>query len=86
MTERYEPIACAVYDVLEVAAMKQRRLTLTIDGKEQDILARDVYARGTEEFLDGIDPATGATLHLRLDRIERLYDHAENKTFIPKQC
>lgn len=86
MNQPYQPIACSVYDVLEVAAMKQRKLTLTIDGRQQDILARDVYARGKEEFLDGIDPATGVTLHIRLDRIERLYDPTEGKTYTPLQC
>ena len=86
MNQPYQPIACSVYDVLEVAAMKHRKLTLTIDGQEQDMLARDVYAHGKEEFLDGVDPATGVALHVRLDRIERLYDHTEEKTYTPLQC
>lgn len=75
-----------MYDVLEVAAMKRRTLTLTINGKEMTVLVNDVYARGKEEFLDGTDSVSGKPIRLRLDSIQRLHDHADGKTYIPQHC
>ena len=86
MSAEYKPIACDIYDIFEVAAMRKKRLILTVENKEQEILITDVYAKGTEEFLDGIDPATNASLHIRLDKIQKVFDPAENKSYIPIQC
>jgi transcriptional antiterminator Rof (Rho-off) len=86
MTDSYKPIACALYDIFEIAAMRKQRLVLSIDGREQDILVHDVYAKGAEEFLDGIDPTSKAPLHIRLDRIEKVFDPLTNKSYILSQC
>lgn len=75
-----------MYDVLEVAALKKKRLRLSISGTPQEIIVHDVYAKGKEEFLDGVDPNDGSSLHIRLDTIDSLFDSSENKTYIPKQC
>jgi transcriptional antiterminator Rof (Rho-off) len=86
MSSDYQPIACALYDLFEVAAMRRQRLILTIDGGVQEILVHDVYANGNEEFLDGLDPTSHASLHIRLDRIEKVFDPTGNKSYISKQC
>ncbi len=86
MVSNYQPISCSVYDVLEVAALRKKRLRLSIAGKAQEIIVRDVYAKGKEEFLDGVDPNGGRPLHIRLDTIDSVFDSSENKTYIPKQC
>lgn len=86
MSRDYQPIACALYDIFEVAALRKQRLVLTIDGREQEILVHDVYAKGKEEFLDGLDPASNAPLHIRLDHIEKVFDPSANKSYIPSQC
>ncbi|MGH2568599.1 MAG: hypothetical protein ACRDGA_09685 [Bacteroidota bacterium] len=86
MSSPYQPIACALYDIFEVAAMRKKRLSLTIGGTPQDIVVHDVYARGKEEFLDGIDPDSRKPLHIRLDAIEKVFDPSENKSYIPSQC
>ncbi|MBI3788249.1 MAG: hypothetical protein HY276_08335 [Ignavibacteriales bacterium] len=86
MDSSYQPISCSVYDVLEVAALRKKRLRLLISGKPQEIIVYDVYAKGKEEFLDGVDPNDGSALHIRLDAIDSLFDSSENKTYAPKQC
>lgn len=75
-----------MYDALEVAALRKKRLRLSISGNPQEIIVHDVYAKGKEEFLDSVDPNDGGTLHIRLDAIDSLFDFSENKTYIPKQC
>lgn len=59
---------------------------LSIDGRDQEILVHDVYAKGNEEFLDGIDSASRAPLHIRLDKIEKIFDPSTNKSYIPSSC
>lgn len=86
MSRDYQPIACALYDIFEVAAMRKQRLVLSIDGQEQEILVHDVYAKGNEEFLDGVDPASNTPLHIRLDQIEKVFDPTANKSYIASQC
>jgi transcriptional antiterminator Rof (Rho-off) len=86
MSDRYQPIACALYDIFEVAAMRRQRLILTIDGTEREIRVHNVYSKGSEEFLDGIDPVSQASLHIRLDRIEKVFDPSTNKSYIASQC
>jgi len=86
MSAEYKPIACDIYDIFEVAAMRKKRLILTIENKEQEILITDVYAKGAEEFLDGIDPVTNTPIHIRLDNIQKVFDPTENKSYIPIQC
>jgi transcriptional antiterminator Rof (Rho-off) len=86
MTHDYRPVPCALYDIFEVAAMRKQRLVLSIDGREQEILVHNVYAKGAEEFLDGIDPTSNAPLHIRLDRIEKVFASSANKSYIPSQC
>ena len=85
MSSHYQPIACALYDLFEVAAMRKKQLTLTVDGRLQEIIVLDVYAKGKEEFLDGVDPRSNKPLHLRLDKVEKVFDPAENKSYIPSQ-
>ncbi len=52
----YTPIACHVYDMLEVAAMKRRPVSLQIQSSEgpvveiQDFI-EDIWAKQGEEFL-----------------------------------
>lgn len=75
-----------MYDVLEVAALRKKLLHLSISGTLQEIIVLDVYAKGKEEFLDGVDPHNGIPLHIRLDTIDSLFDSSENKTYVPKQC
>ncbi len=86
MEKPYIPISCSVYDVLEVAAMKKRRLIFTIGGIEQELLVLDVYARGKEEYLEGVDPLTNIPHILRLDTIESLFDPVDQKLYSPKAC
>ena len=86
MSAEYKPIACDIYDIFEVAAMRKKRLILTIENKEQEILITDVYAKGAEEFLEGIDPVANTPIHIRLDKIQKVFDPAENKSYIPIQC
>lgn len=86
MNSPYQPIACELYDIFEVAAMrKKKRLLLTIEGKPQEILVQNVYAKGNEEFLDGIDPASQVALHVRLDKIEKVFDPSEKRSYISAQ-
>lgn len=75
-----------MYDVLEVAALRKKRLRLSISEKLQEIIVHDVYAKGKEEFIDGIDPNNGSSLHIRLDTIDSVFDFSENKTSVPKRC
>jgi transcriptional antiterminator Rof (Rho-off) len=86
MSSDYRPIACSVYDVLEVAAMHRQRLILKLGERSQEIIVHDVYARGQEEFLDGIDPSTQSPIHIRLDAITEIIDPAANKSYLPLQC
>jgi len=82
----YQPIACVLYDIFEVAALRRKRLILTIKGQEQEIVVQDVYAKGKEEFLDGVEPLSQQPLHIRLDAIEKVFDPSENKSYIPSRC
>lgn len=66
--------------------MRKKRLVLSIEGRAQEILVQNVYARGNEEFLDGLDPVSQVPLHVRLDKIENVFDPAENKSYISSQC
>jgi len=82
----YQPIACTLYDIFEVAALRSKRLILTVKGQEQEVVVHDVYAKGKEEFLDGVEPLSQQPLHIRLDAIEKVFDPSENKSYIPSRC
>jgi transcriptional antiterminator Rof (Rho-off) len=84
MNQDYQPIACSVYDVLEVAAMRKQRLILKTATGERDVVVHDVYAKGKEEFLDAVDPTKGERFTLRLDLIQEILDPVEKKVlFFP---
>ena len=86
MNREYKSIACDLYDIFEVAAMRKSILVLTIENEERRVRVTDVYAKGTEEFLDATDEATHAPMHIRLDTVQKVFDPAVNKSYIPEQC
>lgn len=70
--DRYRPVACGIYDMLEAAVVRRSPAVLLYydhAGKESRYTGRilDVFARGSEEFvkLEGGE-------ELRLDRIRSL--------------
>ncbi|HWP82040.1 MAG TPA: Rho-binding antiterminator [Bacteroidota bacterium] len=86
MNASYKPIACSLYDVFEVAALKGRILKLSIDGAEIELKVRDVYAKGKEEYLEGNRLDTGHQMIIRLDRIQSVFDPTDNTTYVPDGC
>ncbi|MBI2619993.1 MAG: hypothetical protein HYW57_07915 [Ignavibacteriales bacterium] len=86
MSDPYKPLACSLYDVLEAASMRKQRLRLTIGGEHRDVMIRDVFSKGPEEFLIAADPSTGREETIRLDRIELITDLVEGKTYTANRC
>jgi Rho-binding antiterminator len=71
----YSPIACARYSEYEVAILHRQKLHLRWhEGNvhyDQVVLPLDLRTVNHEEFLVCRD-STGATLNIRLDRIQRM--------------
>ncbi|MCI0705874.1 MAG: hypothetical protein L0Y80_00130 [Ignavibacteriae bacterium] len=86
MSTEYKSIACDLYDIFEVAAMREAKLILTIENTEREIRVTNVYAKGKEEFLDGVEVASDTPIHIRLDQIQKVFDPSVNKSYISNQC
>lgn len=84
--EPYQPLACSLYDVLEVAAMKHREISLRLKEETVRLVVHDVFAKGSEEFLEGLDLTSRQHVRLRLDSIQEIYDPATNKKYISDKC
>lgn len=82
----YQPVGCSFYDVLEAAAVRESRLELDLEGRNVEILVRDVFARGREEFLRALDCSSGTEFTVRLDAIRTITDPTTNKRYAPDQC
>ena len=81
--DRYRPVACGIYDMLEAAAVRRSPAVLIYcdhAGKEVRYTGRilEVCARGSEEFvrLEGGEA-------LRLDRIRSLDGVANDRCALP---
>lgn len=83
----YKPIACSVYDVLESAAVLRSPLLIVMfNDRQVRVLVKDVFAKGSEEFLKVADADTGEEYVLRLDKITRIIDPSSQRTYISEQC
>jgi transcriptional antiterminator Rof (Rho-off) len=82
----YKPIACSVYDVFEVAALRRKTLMLTVGGRSADYIMEDVYAKGQEEFLKALLASTGEQLTVKLDSTDLIVDPSNKKSYYPYPC
>lgn len=82
----YKPIACSLYDVLEAASMKRVPVRLTMASSDRDFMIRDVFSKGSEEFLTARDLNTGAEETIRLDRIDLITDLSTGKSYTSDRC
>lgn len=82
----YKPVACSLYDVLEAAAVRDSRLLLDLEDRSVEILVRDVFARGREEFLRALDCSSDTEFTVRLDAIRTITDPTTNKRYAPDHC
>lgn len=82
----YKPVACSLYDVLEAAAVRNSRLVLDLEDRSVEVMVRDVFARGREEFLRALDCSSEREFTVRLDAIRTITDPTTNKRYAPDHC
>lgn len=81
MNKLYKPIACGLYDELELRALRKQKLTLTFlnDKNETEIIEcviADLFSKDKTEFLKTTDGRI-----IRLDDIVELDNILFNKSF-----
>ena len=79
MEKKYKPIACGLYDELELRALRKQKVTLTIlnDNSETEIIKcviADLFSKDKTEFLKTTDERI-----IRLDDIVELDNILFNK-------
>lgn len=86
MSEPNKALSCSQYDVLESAALLKTPLILVLENRQLSVIIKDVFAKGSEEFLKAVEMKTGTEHLLRLDRIHQIIDPATNRTYSSDHC
>jgi transcriptional antiterminator Rof (Rho-off) len=86
MSDPYKSLSCSQYDVLESAALLKTPLILVLENGQLSVIIKDVFAKGSEEFLRAAEMKTGTEHLLRLDRIRQIIDPATNRTYSSDHC
>ena len=81
-----KPVACSLYDVLESATVLRSPLLLVLTDRQINVFAKDVFAKGSEEFFKAADTETGEEHILRPDMIRQIIDPGTKKTYTSDQC
>ena len=81
--DRYKPIACSLLEIIEAAATRRSRVTLTLtDGKSRTAIITDVFSKDKQEYVKGIQQGSGKPFTLRLDKIREITDLLSSNTYI----
>jgi transcriptional antiterminator Rof (Rho-off) len=86
MPEPYKPLSCSQYDVLESAALLKTPLILVLENTQLFVMIKDVFAKGSEEFLKAEEMKTRTEHLLRLDKIRQIIDPVTNRNYSSDQC
>ncbi|MEX1138852.1 MAG: hypothetical protein WEB33_09380 [Bacteroidota bacterium] len=84
--DAYKPLSCSLYDVLESAALLKTPLLLVTRNAQMQVLIKDVFAKGQEEFLRAVETETGSEHTLRLDVIRQIIVPATKQSYSSEQC
>lgn len=86
MSQPYKPLPCSLYDVLESSAVLKTPVVLVLEDGQLVVKIKDIFARGSEEFLTAVEMKSGAEHLLRLDVIRQIIDPTTNRTYSSDQC